>query len=103
MAKSKSTLSRVDYWATYRATIKEDFERAKKSAKKEKVKAKKAEKPIKSRKVLRAEALLKEYEKQNGTMPEEVRKEGNNLLVGLAIILFLLIAAGIIFMIWRYR
>lgn len=103
MAKSKEMQTRVDYWAAYRSTIKEDFIAAKKSAKNEKAKPKKAEKPVKSKKFLRAEALLKEYDRQNGGSQDEVRKEGNNLLVGLAIILFLLIVAGIIIMIWRYR
>ncbi len=104
MAQKKIAQTRVEYWENYRETIKANFEASKKSAKKEKSKPVKQEKPVfRSRKVTRAEALINEYERKNGNSDSEGRKDGNNLLLGLAIIGFLLIVAGIIFMVWRYR
>ena len=103
MARNELKETRVQYWAAYRQTIAANFASPKKEAK-AKVKAPKPEKTnTRTEKVTRAEALISEYERKNGHEEDELRKESNNLLVGLAILVFLLIVAGIIFMIWRYR
>lgn len=103
MAKKDQMQTRVDYWRDYRQTIKANFTLAQKPEKKPKVVQKPVvvEEEIKPS-VMRAEALLKEYEKKSG-LEEEGKKEQNGLLFGLALVVLLFIIAGVIFMIWRYR
>lgn len=103
MARKEQMQTRVDYWRDYRQTIKTSFTRSQKPEKKPKVVQKPVlvEEEIKPS-VMRAEALLNEYEKKSG-IEEESKREPNGLLFGLAIVVLLLIIAGVIFMIWRYQ
>lgn len=102
MARKEESTTRVAYWEAYRQSIRADFD-ADTKVKKVKEEPKPTPKPTKTSNFTRAEALIKEYDKKTGNDVEEEKKEPTNLLFGLAIIVFLLILAGIIFMVWRYR
>lgn len=103
MSRRSKSKTRVEYWASYRETIANDFESEQKLRDSRRKQAE--NKPVKIEKdppLTKAEALLNEYEKKNENKQSEVRKGPIGLLYGLAIIVLLLIIAGIIFMIWRF-
>ena len=103
MSRRNKSKTRVEYWANYRETIANDFESEQKSRDSRRKQAEnKSVKIEKDPPLTKAEALLNEYEKKNENKQNEVRKGPIGLLYGLAIIVLLLIIAGIIFMIWRF-
>ncbi|OQC50418.1 MAG: hypothetical protein BWX57_00246 [Tenericutes bacterium ADurb.Bin024] len=103
MAKRRQSKSRVEYWAKYRESIAQDFEIEQniRDARKKQV-DNKIEKTSDTPPLTKAEALLSEYERKNENKKSAIRKGPIGLLYGLAIIVLLLIIAGIIFMIWMY-
>lgn len=103
MARNNESLTRVEYWASYRKEIKDEILASEKKPKKGKKpkKIKKVVKPVIKKKVAtRAETLLDEYEKKKGIT--ESRKETNIFLILLAIIILLLVIAGVVFLVSRY-
>ncbi|OQA78530.1 MAG: hypothetical protein BWY30_00614 [Tenericutes bacterium ADurb.Bin239] len=103
MSRRNKSKTRVEYWANYRETIANDFESEQKLRDSRRKQAEnKSVKVEKDPPLTKAEALLNEYEKKNENKQNEVRKGPIGLLYGLAIIVLLLIIAGIIFMIWRF-
>ena len=103
MAKRRESKTRVEYWAKYRESIANDFEVEQKMRESRKKQAE--TKPTKNNEtppLTKAEALLSEYERKNENKESAVKKGPIGILYGLAIIVLLLIIAGIIFMILIY-
>lgn len=103
MARKNVTGTRVELWESYRETIKKDFLKTeKKQTKVEKAPKTTPSEPPKPV-ITRAEALLNEYEKKKGKV-EDTRHGPSPLLVVLAVILFIVIVAGIAFLMeWYYK
>ena len=99
MGRKEQTQTRVELHREYRETIKRQFESPQKPAKKAKPAPKPAVvKEVEKPKKMRADVLISEYEKKQEQV-DEPRKDGNSIVIGLAIIVVLIIIIGVVLII----